>query len=102
MVCERTGRAERPVHHDLPQAFDRLVRVRGDEHALATCEPARLEHDVVPARLDVVDRLVDRVRAERAERRRGDLVPRHEGLGEGLRALHPRSLRGRAKHGDTN
>lgn len=98
----RTCGSKRACDHYFLQTGYRIFGCLGNEDALARCEPARFEYDLMPACPDVVNRLVNFRGSEDAEGGSGDGMSRHKGLGEGLGPFHPCSEGGWAKYRDSD
>jgi hypothetical protein len=85
-----TSLAERLAHENVLQALLALLLRLGQQHALAGGQAAGLEHDALGAAAAAhkVARVDELRRVEGGKGGRGDVVPRHEGLGKRLAALH--------------
>ena len=99
---QRTCGSECACDHYFFQTSYRIFGRIGNEDALARCEPARFEHDLMPACPNVVNRLFNLRGSEDAESCSGDGMSRHESLGEGFGPFHPCSQGAWAKYRDTD
>lgn len=76
--------SKRACNHYFLQTGYRIFSRIGNEYPLARCEPARFEHYLMSACLNVVNRLVNLRGSEGAESCSGDGMSGHESLGEGF------------------
>jgi hypothetical protein len=98
----RTCGSKRACNHYFLQTGYRIFGRIGNEDALARCEPARFEYDLMPACPNVVNRLVNLRGSEDTESCSRDGMSCHESLGEGLGPFHPCSQGAWAKYRDTD
>ena len=92
------GRAERLLLHAQAHGRKGLVAGLADNHALARCQAIGFDHDRYIAAPCVLDRLVQGLECGGCPG--GDVVAKHQVLGESLAALDPGRAPGRAEDGE--